>query len=202
MESGVGGCMMERLSSGEPTMMFKLVLISLTSFAVLGSVFLAGIESAIAQPAPVFRPLIDDIRRRLPPGLKMRLPASMPASPIRLYPFIESDGKVFKVSIGIKPDCAASANSNSCTVGVLAVFAPTNSQNWPPHSNEISSINLNRGIRGHYLAKNGGRTIFWEQEGLRYAVAVAASAVSQQQLLDLVNSMITQPAIASNTQSG
>ncbi|MGL5059870.1 MAG: hypothetical protein ACRC62_07780 [Microcoleus sp.] len=181
-------------------MKFQKLLIGLSGVAVLGSSFLVGLESAIAQPAPVFRPLIDDIRRQLPSGLKMRLPASMPASPIRLYPFIESDGKVFKINIGIKPDCAASANSNSCTVGVLAVFAPANSTNWPPQGNEISSINLNRGIRGYYLAKNGGRTIVWEQEGLRYAVAVAASAVSQQQLLDLVNSMITQPAIASNTK--
>ncbi|NJK69872.1 MAG: hypothetical protein HC941_28205 [Microcoleus sp. SU_5_3] len=47
------------------------------------------------------------------------------------------------------------------------------------------------------MADRGGKSIFWEQEGLRYAVAVVANAVSQQQLLYLVNSMVSQPAIAS-----
>lgn len=178
-------------------MKFKKLLIGLASLTVLGSGLFAKVESTIAQPAPVFRPLLDDIRRQLPKGLKMRLPSSMPATPIRLYPFIESDGKVFKVNIGIKPDCAASANSLSCTVGVLAVLLPNNSRDWPPQGKEISPVTLSGGIRGYYLADRGGKSIFWEQEGLRYAVAVVANAVSQQQLLDLVNSMVSQPAIAS-----
>ena len=178
-------------------MKFKKLLIGLASLTVLGSGLFAKVESTIAQPAPVFRPLLDDIRRQLPKGLKMRLPSSMPASAIQLYPFIQSDDKVFRINIGIKPDCSASANSLSCTVGVLAVFAPANSKNWPPQSKEISPVNLSGGIRGYYLAKDGGRTIYWEQEGLRYIVAVMASAVSQQQLLDVVNSMVSQPAIAS-----
>lgn len=177
-------------------MKLKGLFTGLVSLTVLGSGLLA-VESAIAQPASVFRPLIDDIRRQLPKGLKMRLPASIPATPIQLYPFIESDGKVFKVNIGIKPDCAKSANASSCTVGVFAVVSPANSKNWPGQDKDISPVNLSGGIRGYYLAKGGGRTISWEQEGLRYAVAVSASAVSQQQLLDLVNSMVSQPAIAS-----
>ena len=177
-------------------MNLKGLLIGLVSLTVLGSSLLA-VESAIAQPATVFRPLIDDIRRQLPKGLKMRLPASMPATPIQLYPFIESDGKVFKINIGIKPDCAKSANASSCTVGVLAVLSPKNSEKWPPADRDISPVNLSGGIRGYYLAKSGGRSIFWEQEGLIYAVAVVANAVSQEQLLDLVNSMVSQPAIAS-----
>lgn len=192
----VCGCMIKRLFSGNLSMKFKNMLIGLVSLTVLGSGLLA-VESAIAQPAPIFRPLIDDIRRQLPKGLKMRLPASIPATPIQLYPFIESDGKVFKINIGIKPDCAKSANALSCTVGVLAVLSPANSINWPPTDQDISPVNLSGGIRGYYLAKSGGRSIFWEQEGLRYAVAVAANAVSQQQLLDLANSMVSQPAIAS-----
>ena len=178
-------------------MKLKTLFINLASMTVLGSCLFSDLESAIAQPAPVFRPLLDDIRRQLPKGLKMRLPASMPASAIRLYPFIESDGKVFRIQIGIKPDCAASANSSACTVGVLAVFAPANSRNWPGQNQDSSRVNLSGGIRGYYLEKNGGRAIYWEQEGLRYGVAVAASAVSKQQLLDVVNSMVSQPAIAS-----
>ncbi|WP_293147486.1 MULTISPECIES: hypothetical protein [unclassified Microcoleus] len=177
-------------------MKLQALFAGLVSLTVLGSGLLA-VESAIAQPASVFRPLIDDIRRQLPKGLKMRLPASIPATPIQLYPFIESDGKVFKVNIGIKPECGKSANASSCTVGVFAVVSPAHSKNWPGQDQDISPINLSGGIRGYYLAKGGGRTISWEQEGLRYAVAVSASAVSQQQLLDLVNSMVSQPAIAS-----
>ncbi|MEG3842719.1 hypothetical protein [Microcoleus sp. herbarium14] len=99
-------------------MKLKVLLTSLVSLTVLGSSLFAGVESTIAQPAPVFRPPIDDIRRQLPKNLKMRLPESMPASGIQLYPFIQSDGKVFRINIGIKPDGAASANSSSCTVEV------------------------------------------------------------------------------------
>jgi hypothetical protein len=197
LKSRVFNSIMKRLFSGKPSMQLKVLLTSLVSLTVLGTGLCAGIESAIAQPAPVFRPLVDDIRRQLPKGLKMRLPASMPNSPIQLYPFIQSDDKVFRIHIGIKPDCSTSANSSSCTVGVLAVFLPNNSRNWPPQGKEISSVNLIGGIRGYYLASSGGKSIFWEQEGLRYAVAVATNVVSQQQLLDLVNSMVSQPAIAS-----
>ena len=178
-------------------MKFKPLLMGLASLTFLGSCLFAGVESAIAQPATVFRPLIDDIRRQLPKGLKMRLPSSMPATPIELYPFIESDGRVFKINIGIKPDCAISTNYSSCTVGVLAVVSPANSRNWMTQGKDISPINLSGGMRGYYVEKSGGRTIYWEQEGLRYAVGVAASVVSQKQLLDVVNSMVIEPAIAS-----
>jgi hypothetical protein len=197
LKSRVFDSIMKRLFSGKLRMQSKVLLTGLVSLTVLGTSLCAGIESTIAQPAPVFRPLIDDIRRQLPKGLKMRLPSSMPNSPIQLYPFIQSDDKIFRINIGIKPDCATSANSSSCTVGVLAVFSPNDSKNWPPQGKEIALVNLSAGIRGYYLANSGGKSIFWEQEGLRYAVAVAANTVSQQQLLELVNSMVSQPAIAS-----
>jgi hypothetical protein len=188
--------MIKRLFSGNISMKLKALFTGLVSLTVLGCGWLA-VEGAIAKPAPVFRPLIDDIRRQLPKGLKMRLPSSMPATGIQLYPFIESDGKVFKINMGIKPDCAASANSSSCTVGVLAVLSPPNSKSWPPTDKDISPVHLRGGIHGYYLVKSGGKSIFWEQEGLRYAVAVAGNAVSQRQLLKVVNSMVSQPAIAS-----
>jgi hypothetical protein len=150
---------------------------------------------ASAEPAPLFRPLIDDIRNQLPPGLEMRLPANLPPSNIELYPYIESDSTGFRVNLAFKPNCS----SPSCTFGGLGVFTEDGSKVWPPKGDNIIAVDLGNGIRGYYLTRgpedNRLRYVFWEQDGLKYAIGAQAFAITQKELIEVATSMVKEPAI-------
>jgi hypothetical protein len=174
----------------------KRLITCLTCLAILGTGLQIEMQSAIAVPAALFTPILNDIRASLPKGLQMRLPASIPASSIRLYPFIAKpkDGS-FQVRIGTTPNCGTSSNSARCTVGAFVVVPIKNSQKWPPRGS--TRLNLSRGIPGYYT---GGASQFlaWQQDGLRFAIAAPPQIVSRQQLREIANSMINEPAITRN----
>ncbi len=182
--------------------MFLICLVSLT---VIGTGLSAPSKSG-AEPAPVFRPLIDDIRSQLPQGLKIRLPSSLPSPPpnVRLYPYILSDNKVFGVNLAVTPNCSSSNHPSSCTVGGLGVFTPDSSKVWPPKGDNVTPVDLRNGIRGFYLTRGNGNStnkyVFWQQDGLEYTLGVGGGAskeVSQQQMIDMAISAVNEPPITS-----
>jgi hypothetical protein len=79
-------------------------------------------EGAIAKPADIFDPVINQIKDTMPQGWVMRLPSSILAGgdqqPSRLYPnnvVFREDSQEFFVTLYTKPDCIARV----CTVGSL-----------------------------------------------------------------------------------
>ncbi|MCP6762230.1 MAG: hypothetical protein NHB32_26565 [Fischerella sp. CENA71] len=160
-----------------------------------------------AEPASVFRPLIEDIRTQLPKGLKMRLPSSLPpaASKIKLYSYIASDSKIFEVRLANTPDCSVSNNPSACTAGGFGVFTPEGtSKIWPPKGDSITPVKLGNGISGFYITRGQGNNIsqyiFWKQDGLEYVLGLGGGStrdVSQQQMIDMAISMANEPAITS-----
>lgn len=169
-------------------------------FAIVGC--LASTQGAIAAPASVFEPLVNDIRSQLSAGLEVRLPAIMPPSPIRLYPFInQAESDRFVISLATNPNCAMSAKRSSCTVGGIAVFSPKASK-FPPQGDNLDTIVLSNNIKGYSFTRgkgeNAARYVSWEQNGLRYSIGAVTSATSQTQLIELANSMIVEPPITVN----
>lgn len=156
---------------------------------------LLGKGRASAEPAPLFQPIVDDIRNQLPSGLKMRLPADLPAGNIELYPYIDSDSTSFRVNLAFQPNCALP----SCTIGGFGVFTQEGSKVWPPLGDNITQVDLGKGIRGYYLTRgqedNRLRYVFWEQDGLKYAVGAGAFAITQEELVEIAKSMVEEPAI-------
>jgi hypothetical protein len=171
----------------------QILLNCLASITVLTT----SLQIVNAEPAPIFRPMINQIRSQLPRGIKMRLPAAIP-SPIRLYPYIESDRNSFRVNLGISPNC----NRPNCTIGAIAALTSNTSIEWPPREENVTIVNLTNNISGYYLTKGNGagatRFVYWEQEGQKYAIGAIATAVSQQQIINIASSMANSPAITSS----
>ncbi|KOP23302.1 hypothetical protein AMR41_26825 [Hapalosiphon sp. MRB220] len=184
----------------------KIILNSFIGLSILVTCLVISSQSG-AEPASVFRPLIDDIRTQLPQGLKMRLPSSLPpaASNIKLYPYIASDSKIFEIRLANTPDCSTSNNPSACTAGGFGVFTPEgNSKIWPPKGDNITPVNLGNGISGFYITRGQGNNIsqyvFWKQDGLEYVLGLGGGStrdVSQQQMIDMAISMANEPAITS-----
>jgi hypothetical protein len=172
------------------------------SLTVLCTGLLANPLATTAEPAPVFKPLIKDIRSQLPRGMKMRLPSSTPRFPVKLYPYIKSDREGFKVNLARTPNCAKSNAASACTVGSFAAFKPGALKVWPPTGQSVTTVNLSNGIQGFYVIRGSGinssKNLFWKQDSSVFGLGVGAGAsqsVTQQQLVETANSMIKEPAI-------
>lgn len=181
----------------------EVFLSSLVSLTIIGASLIAPSKSG-AEPAPVFKPLISEIRSRLPGELAMRLPSSLPSLPrnVKLYPYIVSNSKVFGINLGLTPDCSSSNDPSYCTAGGFSVFTEAGSKVWPPKGDTVTSVDLGNDIRGFYVTRGEGREtsryVFWEQDGLKYSVGIGSGTngdVSQQQLMDMATSMVNEPAI-------
>jgi hypothetical protein len=95
----------------------KYLILPLTACFVLIA------HRAIAKPAAIFEPVINQIKDTMPQGWVVRLPSSISLiggekKPLGLYPnsvFFSKDSQEFFVTLYTKPDCLARA----CTVGSL-----------------------------------------------------------------------------------
>jgi hypothetical protein len=153
---------------------------------------------AIAAPAPVIRFLINDIHRELPEDLLVRLPATLPNSSAELYPYLSSNPQGLTILFGITPDCATSEAPNRCTVGGLGAF-PQDFEGWRSASDRLIPINITINIEGHTFTRGQGqstnRFITWEQEGVRYVIGALEALVSQDELLIMARSTVTESPI-------
>ena len=178
--------------------MQKQFLACCFSLGILG-VSLIKLNSAIASPAAIFQPLIEDIRQQLPSGWVMRLPSSLPQE--ELYPYIKSDSEGLTVHLTTTPDCADSNNPTSCTAIVLVVSAKDDSEDWPPEGDKITSVNVSEDMNGYYFTTGEGdsliRYLVWQQDGLIYGVIAAGVIISQEQVLNVANSMTNESPLES-----
>ncbi len=174
------------------------------SLMVLVTILIAQIPSTIAAPAPIFRPILKEIRNKLPYGVVMRLPSYLPNSQ-ELYATVGSEGlyrqapeKGFVVMISTIQNCSYHA----CDVGGFTVYPGTNKSLRSLLSEglqDITNVKLGKGIQGLYSFFNGGssqdRAIIWKQNGLLFKVDCRAGWMSKQQLINLAKSMAKEPPI-------
>ena len=152
---------------------------------------------ASASPAPLFEPVLDDIRRELPEGWQMRLPSSLPSNS-ELFPFIsEATDIKLVISLGLTPDCA----SATCTIGMIgATDADATVQDWPPAGRNVTPVDLSQEIQGYHLLRGEGdatnQLIMWQQDGLVYGIVTMAGALNQEQLVTIARSMASEPPIS------
>ena len=157
-------------------------------------VSLSGTFTAVtAAPAPLFDPVLDEIRQNLPEGWQFRLPAIL-ASDGELYPFISeaTDTKLI-ISLGITPDCA----SKNCTIGMIgATEIDTDSENLNIEGRDITPVDLGQELQGYHFLRGEGdaanQLVMWQQDGLLYAIATMADAMTQEQLVAVARSMASE----------
>ncbi|MEL6453111.1 MAG: hypothetical protein AAFQ40_00155 [Cyanobacteria bacterium J06623_5] len=162
---------------------------ALVALATLFTGVWVSVPMANAAPDPVFDTAIDDIRQALPEGWQFRLPSTL-LSEGELYPFVsESSDTTVVISLGVTPDCAAS----NCTIGM---FGATDSEealsSWPPEGNSVSTFEMGDRLEGYHLVQGAGpganRLVMWRQDGLTYAIATLAEAMTEAQLIEVARS--------------
>lgn len=167
----------------------------LTQFGIgicisLSSLFVSTIP-ALAAPASVFEPILDEITETLPDGWVMRLPASVPTE-AELYPFIDPvfvDNGRFGLRVGTEPNCY----EGDCFGLIFFVSLPTAS--WPPTGDTFTAVDLGNGIQGYRQSSQGQARIEWMQDDQYYMLIHNFDIVSAEDGIAMAQSMVSEPPI-------
>jgi hypothetical protein len=185
-------------------------------FSLMASLAILGIggfikQSAMAEPAPIFRPMLRDIQTQLPRGMVMRLPASLPYRSLpasynnTLYPYLSSRGGELSIALYYRSKCRA----NACFAGIFSVSNVDPDRPILEILGKSAScanaafVNIKPGIKGVYTnnrcggSGEGTQTILWEQNGLIFEATLRAAANIKKELLEVATSMADEPPIQS-----
>lgn len=152
-------------------------------------------QSQRLNPAPapkVFSALLPQIKRNT--DILVLLPSRLPQKwkKYRLYSYSESEAKVWKIMVGLEPDCGA----NACSVGYLEGLRGEE----PPKAGEVDHVvKLAKGIKGYYTGKACGGSctppqINWLYEGVLYTIQFRVEGKSERGdeavIVEMANSAI------------
>lgn len=183
--------------------MFKPSLFTLSVVLVVTTVL-----PAIAVPARLFTPHLEDIRRGLPEGWLMRLPSEEILGTV-IPPGMDVIVKAFpsRTPPGLTVSLlTCETGAMPCLLGTMVVevaTSPNAKVNLDRHKAAANPITLNRrlGIRGYLLpninqsTSNPFSSVAWEQNGMVYTVSLPAAA--RQTVLDIAHSMANSVPIES-----
>ncbi len=170
---------------------------------VLGVCCLTKPQTANAEPAPMFRPILRDIQTQLPRGMVMRLPAVIPNPPSGIpgyRPAIISsnapEGGYFAIIL-VTSNCPETRLVAVCDTGRIIVERRNSNTNQRLREDQQqgSSINLKTGVRGFsrsYIQPSRGQMneISWEQDGMIFRVM--SRSMSQEQVINVAISMANE----------
>ncbi|ABW26588.1 hypothetical protein [Acaryochloris marina] len=176
-------------------MKLSLQTLLISSLSMVGIEAFECIRTATAAPAPVFQPVISEIRKQLPPGGMLRLPAYLPDSDVTLYPYLKTDAQSFGVYLAFKPSCQVP----SCTIGGAGIL--TQEQAWPPNGKNRLQVELAQGIQGYHIALGQGRGgkanyVYWQQDGQTYSIGALELGASKEEVIEMAKSMAIEPPIS------
>lgn len=140
-----------------------------------------------SNPSPIFSSIHSVLQAKT--KLPIRLPTYIPESdgPNPIYALLESaTASNYEIVLAFTKDCTG---GNACRLGGIAAEAITAKS--PPHTGE--AVSLANGILGYFTNATCGAncsdsTLTWEQNGVRYTVAIKAGKVTT--LVKMANSAI------------
>ncbi|MDB9528166.1 hypothetical protein PN498_19395 [Oscillatoria sp. CS-180] len=150
----------------------------------MGSVLAATV--ALAAPAPIFEPILDEIPTDNPLIPPLRIPTAI-SSDIELYPSIMPEAGV--VFLNTEPDCEEIA----CTALVVAA------QSEPPPlwpfigANPMKSVDLADGIKAHFWERGGMASFQWIQDDSLYILSYSQAIFSEEAAIAMATSMANEP---------
>ena len=175
----------------------SMSLLSLTRLAVSLSTGLMGLSitltPALAAPAPVFEPVLDELVAALPEGWGIRLPTSVNTE-MELYPYIDpvmtTYGSIL-LGLSTEPGCT----EGDCIGAMILVSLPTD--DWPPNyeGEDITAVDLGNGIQGYAIPSPEGTQIRWRQDDLQYVLAHPFDVISEADGLAMAQSMVSESPI-------
>lgn len=161
--------------------------------------------SVLAAPDPVFKPVINQIKQRLPANLAFRLPANLPKSVTQgisknnLKLTLESNNQsiVLRVQDGSKycqelphgRTYALECNRFSIHVGSLSsAFYKDSEKSRSPEN----SFNLYKNIKAYLFAGDEWNTLSWVQNGIYFQIY---SSCPKDELITIAKSMANENPI-------
>ena len=154
----------------------------------------AAVTSALAKtqptqslPHPIFREILPELKDQT--GLPIRLPVYIPESdgPNPIYALLQSaNASKYEIRLAFTSDCTG---GNACSLG--STFAEAITPQSPVLTGK--AVALANGITGYFTDATCGAncsdaTLTWEQNSVRYTVAIKAGKVAT--LVKMANSAI------------
>ncbi|MEO0989098.1 MAG: hypothetical protein AAFY20_26680 [Cyanobacteria bacterium J06639_14] len=154
----------------------------------LGVSSVLATTAALAAPAPVFEPILDQIPTD-PVLSAFRIPASVPTD-IELYPSIMPEaGMVF---LDTEPDC----EDIECTA-LVVISQPEPPPLWPfIGANPMKSVILVDGVQAHFWERRGMASLQWIQDDSFYILSYSQAIFSEDAAIAMATSMATEPPFA------
>lgn len=150
----------------------------------LGSVLAATV--ALAAPAPVFQPILDEIPTDHPTLPALRMPATVPTD-VELHPSIMPEAGI--VFLNTEPGCEAIA----CTALVIVAESEPPPL-WPfIGANPMKSVELVDGVQAHFWERDGMASFQWLQDDALYILSYSQSIFSEEAAIAMATSMATEP---------
>ena len=141
--------------------------------------------AALAVPASVFEPILDDIPTDNPAIPAFRIPAIVPTN-IELHPSIMPEAGI--IFLDTEPGCEAIA----CTA--LVVIA----QSEPPPlwpfigASPMKSVDLVDGVQAYFWERNGMGSLQWLQDDAMYALSYNQSIFSEDAAIVMATSIVAE----------
>ncbi len=164
------------------------------------------LAEAIAAPAKVFQPHLQQIQQQLPPGFAIRLPAKILLGGPADDEFINN--LVVKISMTSFPEevtinlLSCGGDWEHCWIGSFAVASWRSSrarQEYYQHQNAATPIQLSHNVRAyvrdnlHQFPSITASSVMWEQNGLLYTAKFASP--ERQNMLYMALSMVNSDPI-------
>lgn len=202
-------------------MKYRVFLNTLIPFVIVVNIFQT--RQSQAEPSPIFEPIIENIKTRLPSGLKMRLPASVLSErDSTLYSFLSDDDRglmmnlkniemdFFTVLIADLPNCLEQKKVQDCIVAAVGVTEdPIESQAelnnlLANNEGDFTTIKFGEEIEGFYFEKSEWQIIVWRQNKMAHLLMSKKCSgdrdcISKPQLIDMAESAAQEPAITNQT---
>jgi len=173
------------------------------SLTILGTSLISQIKSTLATPAPIFRP-IDEIQKKLPKDMIIRLPAYVPTVGNKLYPFFTSKNKTASIILHSSPtqsykECEETGN---CIGLMISVYKPNSLEVRELkdrmkrfHTENIVLKSKVRAIYGFEVFESHivDKSVIWEQDG--FIFYISSGRFSREQIINIAKSMAQEPPI-------
>ena len=141
---------------------------------------------ALADPAPVFEPVLDQILTENPTHPPLRLPATVPTD-VALYPSIMPEAGI--LFLNTEPGC----EEIECTALVVATESEAPPL-WPFIGAQPSqSLELVDGVQAHFWERGGMASLQWIQDDSLYILSYRQAIFSPEAAIAMATSMATEP---------
>jgi hypothetical protein len=188
----------------------KLLFKTILSLAVLGVYSLEKPQTTIAEPSPIFQPISEEIRNKLPSNLVFRLPSRLPEVVTReMSPKLTFDVNSERAYLALEDeDCPSpfsSGGRGSRGYGLVclrfSVTSSTLTSNYYKRSDTYrgrmaTSIELSHNLRGYHFQGAGWSIVSWVQDNIYFSIY--SGSASANELIEVARSMVVSIPINSN----